>query len=269
MKTQKTQKTNDARRLLEFLNRANSLPGNASATDGWLNAAALPSAGLTDDEKITMAYEIVANFRRLLDRIELKYSEVASSDGYKSIVAHYRGIANAQYVHGQWAPVQQHFSTGQSRIVIETIADALPTDTDASGFESAKQLLDEVDALLAQISGSDLPTYHKHYAEMMLTKLRSSLRDYIMLGPQSAHEYSLFLHGLDAELAHRQPDLSKENAEISADGQSLIDKVLEKTKKATELCKSGYYVGSALILAYQGTEKSLRLLRRAAENLLQ
>ena len=269
MKAQKVPKTNDARRLFEFLTRASVLPGNSLAADGWLLAAGLPIEGVSEDEKITIAYEIVADFRRLLDRVEAKYGDVASSDEYKTVISHFRVMGNAQYVHGAWATVQQHFAAGQNRIMIGVIADALPNDTDFAGFESAKQLLQEVESLLAQVNASDLPTYHKHYVEMMLTKLRSSLRQYIILGPQSAHEYSLFLHGLDAELAHKADDLKKEYSEISKEGQSFIDKVLEAAKKGTELCKSFYYVGGASILAYQGTEKALPLLRRAAENLLQ
>lgn len=261
-------KLNDARRLLHFLKRAGELPGISPAADGWMHAAGISREGMSDDEKITLAYDVVADFRRLLARVDVRYGEMSSSDDYKGVLAHFRNIANAQYVHGQWAVVQQHFLAGPGQVSLGIIADALPNDEECSDFESAKALLTEIEALLRQVERSDLPVLHKHYAEMMLSRLRKALRDYMMFGTQYAHEYSIFLHGLEAELSQNTAHLSEEQATLSPESQTLIDKVLDRSRKATELCKSAYYITSTAILAYKGAEVALPLLNRVAAKLL-
>lgn len=242
--------------------RAGQLQGNTPATEGWMRVVGLNVDGVSDDEKVTVAYEIVADFRRLLDRIDLQFAEYATSDSFKTVTARYRVIANAQYVHGAWDAIQRQLFAEQNVVVLELIAGNLPDEVAPTDFDSAQSLLSDVESLLKDVAASDLPAYHKHYARMMLERLRAALRNYILFGSQAVHEYAAFLHGLDADIAANASAFTKEHVEISETGQSLINRVMKTTSRVTDWSKSVYYVGGATAMLYHATEKVLPLLLR-------
>lgn len=238
------------------------MQGNTPATEGWIRVAGLNPEGVSDEEKITIAYEVVTDFRRLLDRIDTQFAEQTTSDGYKTVTARYRVIANGQYVHGAWDAIQRQMFAEQNVVVLELIADSLPDEVAATDFESAQSILSDIESLLKDVQASDLPPYHKFYAQTMLERLRAALRNYILFGAKAVHEYCAFLQGLDASIAANASAFAKEHGQLSEVGQSLIDRIMKKTSQVTEWSKSVYYIGHASEMLYHVSEKVLPLLLR-------
>jgi hypothetical protein len=255
-------KTNDATRLLGIIQRAGQIPGSTSAVEGWLTIAGLRAESFDENLRLTLAYEVVADFRRLLDRVDQNLRQRSAGTSYRSALDRLRIVAHGQYVSGQWDAVSRQFFADQSHTILELMADILPDEPEEGTFEDVQALILQVDQLIKAVDDSDLPAYHKMFARMMLDKLIESLRRSVMLGSRQMYEYGAFLTGLDTDMRAHSHNLNAELADVSPAGQAILDQLRTIVDSTTHWAKSVYYIaGAAAVLTHLG-ERAMPLLNR-------
>ena len=255
-------KTNDAARLLGIIQRAGQIPGATNAVEGWLTVAGLRAESFDENLRLTLAYEVVADFRRLLDRVDQSVRQRSTATSYRSALDRLRIVAHGQYVSGLWEAASRQFVAEQSLTILELIADILPSEPEEGTFEEVQALILQVDQLIKAVDDSDLPAYHKMFARMMLDKLIESLRRSVMLGSRQMYEYGAFLTGLDADMRARSDDLKSELSEVSPGGQAILDQLRTIIDTTTHWAKSVYYIaGATAVLTHLG-ERALPLLNK-------
>ena len=217
---------------------------------------------MNDDKRITLAYEIIADVRRLIDRVDEQYGEKVLSVGYKAMIGRVRNATLAQYVHGPWQSVSQQLIGNENLVLLEAIADSLPHEGDSEPFENIQAIATEIDTLLLRLSESSLPPYHKFYARMMLERVQRSMRSYILFGAEAALDYAAFVQGIDADLKSKAETFENEYSQVSPDDQNLLTRIVSVSHKVAEWSKHTYYVTHAVPMLYNLGVSTLQLFSR-------
>lgn len=252
---------NDARRLLRLIARSSSVAGDHAAYEGWCRVVGIATESISPDDQTTLAYEIIADVRRMISRLGVSYSEVTTGTGYKAMLSRVQHATNIQYVSGQWQVIINQLNAGENSAILEGMADALPHEGDTIPFDAIESTIAEVDELIRRLEQSDLPTFHKHYAHMLLGRLRQSLRQYIIFGARPIHEYAAFNNGIVADL-NANPSEIAEAAALEPDDQKLLDQIVNVTHRVTEWSKTIYYVGGATGMLYHAATIAVPLISR-------
>jgi hypothetical protein len=216
---------------------------------------------LSTEEQTTLAYQIVADIRRMITRLGVNYGEITTATGYQAMLVRLQNAANAQHVNGPWQSIITQLTSEQNSVILEGIADALPNEGDPIDLAAVEKALAEVDELTSSLLQSEIPAFHKHYAQMLLGQLRIALRQYSVFGAQSIHEYAAFSNGIVADLNANSAALT-ESQTLEPSDQTLIDRLSAVSQQVTEWSKKIYYVGGASAMLYHGATPALSLLGR-------
>jgi hypothetical protein len=248
-------KTNAARRLHAIFERAQGPSGDPRAGSVWCKAVGLKLIGLSDAQQMTLALEVVAKLRKLIDEVEQGLKQHSSSTKYVTCLTRIREYINGGTIQAPWSGVVGQIYVGETLALLEMMADVLPDEGDVVAEEEIINLLQEIDALSQAFEKSSLPSFHAYYARILLTCLKQALIDYAFFGIRGIRQSMQQTQGAFSEMSANQAVLATEADAMTKEQNALFTRLCVTGNSVAEYSKKAYYVMNVALSAYKGIDK--------------
>ena len=248
-------KANAARRLHAIFERAQSSRGDRQAGLVWSEATGLKLGGLTESQQMTIALEVVAKLRKLIDEVEEGLKQHASTTKYEACFTRIRQYVLGGTIQAAWSGVVGQIYVGETLALLDLMADVLPDEGDGILEEEIVNILQEIDALNELFDKSALPSFHAYYARILLNTLKQALVDYAFFGIRGVRQSAQQIRGVMIEMQANEELLVAESVAMTEEQNTFFTRLFLAGDVVAEFSKKSYYIGSVALAAGKGIEK--------------